>query len=80
MEHYKEDIGLLGVKIWTSPDADVEDSFARATNISVDISAVPHKIVFDFTPIVPIEQPSADAEELLNYLNDLGGVDDGHDG
>ena len=54
-----DDTGLFE---WLEPDAEIEDSFARATSVAVDVSGTEPQIVFDFTP-APSE-PSDDQARI----------------
>ena len=62
--------GDTGCMVWTEPDTQIENDFATATGVTVDVSANPHQIVFDYTP-VPVE-PVLDPEEMEEALNELG--------
>ena len=80
MTTFAEDINVLaelagrteadtGSMVWGEPDAALEEAFFKATGVSVDVSAEPHQIIFDFTPL-PVEPDPVEVMETA--LNELG--------
>lgn len=57
-----------GCMVWTEFDSVIEEAFAAATGVSVDVAAEPHQIVFDYTPLPVEPDPMAEMEAALNEL------------
>lgn len=79
MTTFAEDVAVLpelagrteadtGCMVWTEFDSVIEEAFAAATSVSVDVAAEPHQIVFDYTPLPVEPDPVAEMEAALNEL------------
>lgn len=79
MTSFDEDVNTLpsladrtedntGCIVWEAPDPVMEEAFANATGVLIDVQATPHQIVFDYTPAPEITDPTAEMEAALNEL------------
>lgn len=59
-----------GCIVWTEPDTEIETAFANATGVRVDVSATPHTLLFDYTPMEIETEP--DPATMETALNELG--------
>lgn len=59
-----------GCMVWTEPDTVIEEAFAGATGVRVDVSATPHTLLLDYTPMEIETEP--DPATMETALNELG--------